>query len=208
MSTFAQYMNRLPRVSAWVMVAMAVAMVLAGYYGLMGFRYLNASEQESVLSFEVGRLLSLGGRTPLGVSIQTAQLEASQQRQAELGEFFTNTETDSLIAVLSAAAQETSVDLSSVSVGETRTEVDGDMQYKVQPLAVILQGDAQDIFSFFEILHQRLPSATVTGVRIASLDSQPSARAQILVSTSPETLSEEALQQRAKVAPPKQRIEP
>ena len=208
MTTLAQYMNRLPRVSTWVIVAISMAVVVASFYGFMEVRYSKALEQELELSSEVSRLLRLQDRAPAEAIAQTAALEASRQRQEELGAFYSHPETDVLIAALSTAAQESSVALGSVLVGEARTQIAGDLQYRVQPLAVVLQGDAEDIFSFFELLHHRLPTATVSDVRVASLDSAPSARAQIFVSLAPEPLSEAEVQRRARVSAPKQRINP
>ncbi|MFQ5873205.1 MAG: hypothetical protein ACE5JL_05320, partial [Dehalococcoidia bacterium] len=133
-----QLKQYLYRVKPWVAVALLVAVVIVGYYSILGFRYWNASGEVDSLNSEIRTL------TPKIRNLST-RMEAFEGEEALLGTLldtvpsrFSYIEPHNLVGILSATARESAVDLLRVSVGNGHPETEGDVEFWIQPMDTTL----------------------------------------------------------------------
>jgi len=186
----AELQRHLPRVKPWVAAAVLLAMCLLGYYAALGMRYWKASEQTASLTSQIHQLSGKGSEGLPEEKALAAELESQEQRWEKLYSLFSYPETDDLIAIVSATAQETPVDLMSVAVGDPQQKTRGGIQYQTQPMTITLQGEAPDIYRFLSLLYQEVPVTAVSGFRITGLEGAPSAQVHLLFHLSPQATSE------------------
>lgn len=182
----------------WVAAAALLAVVLLGYYGLLGVRYWQATQQVASADTAIRRTTrALRGEVPDGAAL-AAELEAQKRRLAEVRGVFAARSTDAVLAALSGAAQEAGVALASVSLSPPRAELRDPFVYQAQPALVLVQGQTTDIYRFLEALHRRVPVADVTGVTLGGLDSSPAAQVQLLLYLEPQPVPEKPARKEAR----------
>ncbi len=178
----------LARINTWILVVGILALVVGGYYTVLGIRYWNASKQIPDLTAQSNTLLrTLRSEGPEERDIELeldAQVRTLEQAQA----LFSYPQTDDLIGILSSTAQSSNIVLASATVGEQLPKVQGEIQYITQPISVSVQGQPDTIFRWLELLHRTVPVVGVPSFRISSLDSIPSARIDFVFFLSPSPL--------------------
>lgn len=180
--------RRIVQTQPWIAVAALLALCLLAYYALLGFRYIEAAKSIPSLTSEVDQLSSetaavLPQRAP------AVSVEAAQKRQEETRKIFTYPNTDGLMAVMSATAQETGVSLLSMAVGEPLTKIEGGIAYQGQPMTLLLQGKPADAYRFLAALQQRVPVVEVTNVGLSADLNPPAAQVQLLYYLAPQAVA-------------------
>lgn len=183
--------QRMLRVRPWVAFTVVLAVVLFGYYIMLGAQYWMATTQASSLSNDIqqssGELKENlpGGKAPLSA------LELSQRRLEELRASFTYQHTEALMAAISTMAQETKVNLMSITSGDPQGKVVQGIDYQVQPVSVVLQGDPSNISRFLSGLHRKVPVTAVSDITLSLEEVPPRARLQLLFFVLAQSVSEE-----------------
>jgi len=171
------------RISPWTVAILLLAMGVLGYYAVLGVRYWNAAQHIEVLTAQAEQLTAAQRRAALPVAPAT---NSPERKLDALQGLFSYSSTDEMVAIASSAARDARVSLVSVSVGEAQPKTQGSVKYQTQPLSLRVQGGVDAIYRYLERLQQMAPSATVTDVRLTSLDGLPLAQAQVLFYRSPE----------------------
>ena len=189
-NSFADLQLRLQKLNLWLIVAIAIAVVLLGYYGILATRYYRAPEEVPVLENQTVRLTrAMRESLPEEQALKTA-LESEESYVDALKSLFSYPQTDDMMAIMSATSQETSVTLLSLALGDAQPEIVDGILYQVQPITVTLQGESDSISEFLHVLHQKVPAFGILAIRMANLDDAPSAQIQFRAYLSPESISE------------------
>ena len=178
------------RVKPWLAIAVVLGVLLLGYYAVQGIRYAQASREEASLQKQVEAVRAkMASASP--VIDAEAKLEPLQLQLDELRSQFYYGSTDDLVAMVTRIAQETGMNLETVSAGEFQAQILEDVVYKVWPMGVTLDGEISDLYRFLSRLHQEVPVAAASSIRLSGLDVAPSAQVQLLFYLSPEPVEEE-----------------
>jgi len=189
-NNFADLQLRLQKLNLWLIVAIAIAVVLLGYYGTLATRYFQASEEVPSLEAQTLRLTrAMRESLPEEQALVTA-LESEESYVDALKSLFSYPQTDDLMAIMSTTSQETSVTLLSLALGDAQPDVVDGILYQVQPITVTLQGESDSISEFLHVLHQKVPAFGILAIRMADLDDTPTAQIQFRAYLSPESISE------------------
>ena len=186
----AELKQRLPRVKPWIAVAVILAVTLAGYYFVLGTRYLKASGE--VISIEEQIRLQtriLRQQIPDEVALK-AERASGEHRLKELRTLFTYSETGVLMGILSDTADDALVGMDRIELVDTRMETLGGIQYQTVPVTTTVRGDTLDIYQFLSLLQQKVPGASVSDITLSGLDGSPKAQLQLLFYLLPEASSE------------------
>ena len=186
----AQIRMVLSRVKPWLAVAVILGVLLLGYYTVQGFRYVQAWREEALLQKRVEAVRAkMASASPV---IQAkVSLEARELQLDELRRQFNYGSSDDLVAVVYRIAQETGMSLETVSAGEPQPQTVEQVVYDVRPMDVTLDGEISDLYRFLSRLHQEVPVAAASSIRLSALDAAPSAQVQLLFYLSPEPIEEE-----------------
>ena len=189
-NSFADLQLRLQKLNIWLIVAIAIAVVLLGYYGILATRYYRAYEEVPVLEHQTVRLTrAMRESLPEEQALKIA-LESEESYVDALKSLFSYPQTDDMMAIMSTTSQETSVTLLSLALGDAQPEIVDGILYQVQPITVTLQGESDSISEFLHVLHQKVPAFGILAIRMANLDDAPSAQIQFRAYLSPESISE------------------
>ena len=189
-NSFADLQLRLQKLNIWLIVAIAIAVVLLGYYGILATRYYRAYEEAPVLEHQTVRLTrAMRESLPEEQALKIA-LESEESYVDALKSLFSYPQTDDMMAIMSTTSQETSVTLLSLALGDAQPEIVDGILYQVQPITVTLQGESDSISEFLHVLHQKVPAFGILAIRMANLDDAPSAQIQFRAYLSPESISE------------------
>ena len=190
-SSLAELRLTLARITPWVAVAVVMAIAFAGYYSYVGVRHWNASQHVNelyglipVLSENIARSWSeaVGPKEPE---------QAAGDRHEDVRALFSYSKADDLVATLAAAAQEATVTLGRLVLEDRRTDSIDGIEYDLQPVSLSLQGDTSRILRFLSLIQEKVPIASVSSVKLAGLDTVPSANVQLLFYQSPRDASED-----------------
>lgn len=183
--------QRMLRVRPWVAFTVLLAVVLLSYYIMLGAKYWMATAQASSLSSDIQeRSGVLKENLPGGKRALTA-LEFSQRRLEELRTSFTYKHTEALMAAISTTAQESKVNLLSITLGEPQAKVLQGINYRAQPVAVVLQGDPSNISRFLSDLQRKVPVTAVSDITLSLEEAPPRTRLQLLFFVLARGVSEE-----------------
>lgn len=172
--------QRLSRAKPWVLVAALLGAVLLIYYSVLGVRYWQASRELPAVKERILELTrSTRSRAPDEQAL-LSELEARIKRLDDLRSLFSYSQPDDLVAIVSATAKETPINLLSISVGEQQTKTYGDVDYKAQPMSLSLQGDLASIYRFMALLHHNVPVTHITSVKISNSEEGSSGQVQVL----------------------------
>ena len=117
MEELAALLRRLRKVRPWVAVAAVMALGLAGYFGLIGVRYLQADGDIDAME-QQARLLQLAtSRTGPDEGAAMAALAAAEQRLALAEAAFDIGGSEGLVAILSEEAARVGLSLKSIAFG-------------------------------------------------------------------------------------------
>ena len=189
-STFAKLQQHLAKVKPWVGVAAVLTLVLLTYYGYLGMQYLGASDEVAVLETQVTEQKVLLRASRMNeAQVETAR-QASEQRLETLRTFFRYPDTDDLVGILSATAQDASVDLQRVIVGNQQTDVAGVVRYTTVSMTAVIEGDLSSIYDFIFLLHQTVPVVRFGSVSLTGVQGIPTAQVELTFFLAPETAGE------------------
>ena len=178
---------QISEVKPWVAIAVLLAVAILGIYAIQSYRGWSSWQRTESLTARTGNLTVILSKDEPPLADIANWLETDQRKLEELRQKFEYVSVDSLIGMLSAIASSSDVDLVSIAVSDaTADEIDG-VKYEVQPIAVTAFGNTQGIFSFLESLNEPAPSAVVSNVQLAGLDSDPVAKLSFQFYLSPET---------------------
>ena len=178
------------RVRPWVIVGVILAVLLIGYYGVLGIRYARASEERTTFASDIQRLSRSIKRNVLQLEALEAELEPRERQLDELIEVFSYPITDDLIAVVSAAADQSGVAVTSMQVGNSAVNVRESTKYETQPMTITLEGGTEELYQFLDLLYDHVPVTDVVNVRITNVDASPSSQVSLRFFLSPEMIVE------------------
>jgi outer membrane murein-binding lipoprotein Lpp len=179
----------LSKVKPWVGVAVLCSLVLAGFYTIQGMKYWQAWEESRTMASETQQIaLKLDNEAPRLQQV-AADLEAQQQKLAELQVLFDYPDVGELMGIVSTTAWETQVDLPSIAAGDPGVEAIDGMQYRTQALTFTLQGDTEAIYRFLSRLYEKVPVVSVTNLSIANPGADATAQVQLVFYLSPDLTS-------------------
>ena len=181
----------LSRVKPWVAVAVVLATLVVGYYGILGARYFKVSQEFPSLTSQIQQLArGTSGQVP-EEQLVLVELESVQLRLEELQNLFDYPETDDLMAIMSDTASEIPLTLRSITIGDASTEILNGTVFQVQPVNVTAKGKADSIYGFMSLLQEKIPVIVVTSIRLSDIDAKPNGQIDFIVYLSPEAESED-----------------
>ena len=181
----------LSRVKPWVAVALALATLIVGYYGVLGARYFKVSQEFPSLTSQIQQLArGTRGQAP-EEQLVMVEMESVQLRLEELQSLFDYPETDDLMAIMSDTASEIPLTLRSITIGDASTEILNGTVFQVQPVNVTVKGKADSIYGFMSLLQEKIPVIVVTSIRLSDIDAKPNGQIDFVVYLSPEAESED-----------------
>ena len=180
--------QRLAKVKPWIALSIVLGLALLGYYGLLGIKYMGASEEVSALESEI-RTVSAALRRPApDAEALQAELDLQEKRLSAVRSLSSNLHSDDLVGILAATARETDVFLSRINVGGGTTELLDGLQYQTQPMSLTLAGeDPRHIFRFLTSVRQKVPLTRVPTINLTRSDEGQAAQVQIDFFLSPQT---------------------
>ena len=183
----------LSRVKPWVAVAVLLATLVVGYYGILGARYLKVSQELPSLTIQMQQLAKgARGQAPEEQLVMT-ELESLQLRLGKLRSLFDYPETDDLMAIMADTAEEIPVTLRSITIGDASAEVLNGTEFQVQPVNITVKGRSSSIYEFLALLQEKIPVIAVTSIRLSDIDARPTGQIEFVVYLSPEAeLEDEA----------------
>ena len=175
---------QLAQVKPWIYVALVLGLVLFGYYAIQGTRFYNAygvpyvgpdGKTQTLRAQLLEIQTEMGAKKP---HVEEAQkkLGAKQEQLAELRQLFDYPIIDDLVAIVSATAQESNLDLLSVTTGDPQVKTVGETVYSINAMSITLQGDTPNFSVFLSLIHDQVPMTEAAGLRIAGLADAPTAR--------------------------------
>ena len=194
----------LRKLKSWASLAVLMAIGLLAYSTFLGLEYKRASAQEASLSGQQYRLSRLA-HAPLSAGPeQVDQLESQTRWLAELNSWFNYPRTGSPLTKLAAFPEPTTVDLKSMTIadlllmdllsttadeaqvklvsvtgGELEPEAQGVMHFQVNPIDIVIEGYAANMYRFLNRLDQKPPLATVSKLNIEDLNFLPRAEIEL-----------------------------
>ena len=181
---FAELREQLAQVKPWIYVAVALGLVLFGYYAIQGTRFYNAygipyvgtDGKIKALRAEILEIQSeLAAKEPKADEAKK-KLDAKEEQLAESRQLFDYPVIDDLVAIVSATAQESNLDLLSVTTGDPQFKTLGETLYAIRPMTITLTGDVPNFSVFLSLMHDQVPVTEATALRIAGLVDAPTAR--------------------------------
>ncbi len=190
-SSLRDVVKQLAKVKPWIALATVLGLALLGYYGLLGIRYMGASEEVSTLESEI-RTVSASLRRPApDAEALQAELDLQDKRLNAVRGLSSNLHSDDLVGILAATARETDVFLSRIGVGDGATELLDGVQYKTQGMSLSLAGEeTRDIFQFLTSVQRKVPLTSVPTINLTSSDDERAAQVTIVFFLSPQTKSD------------------
>ena len=180
--------GQIARVKPWVAIALLFMAAILGIYVYQGFNYWNSWEKTGALTARTDTLTVILSRDAPPLEEISNRLETGQRRLEQLRQEFDYASIDSMISMLSTTASSAGVGLASISVSDPAPgEIDG-VRYQIQPIAVTALGSPQGIFRFMESLSMPAPSAVVSSVQLAGLDSASVAKLNVKFYLSPQPI--------------------
>ena len=187
------YQRALPHVRPWVALAVALVIVLLAYYGLLGARYWTATSQIALTTQQINQITRVLREALPGASPAADGLEVQRQRINELGSVFRYRSRDDLVGIVAAIAEETSVSLTSLGLGERQTLEEEGILYQLQPMVIVVGGRMGDLDRFLARLSDTVSAVTVSNISIGGLESVPTANIELLFHLSPQISDEESV---------------
>jgi hypothetical protein len=191
--SLAELKKSLATVKPWGMVAAALTVGLLAYYGFEGWQFWESTQEAQSLKIQkvvLDRTIREGLR---GQEMLGAARDAQRVDMQMLEQVFHHPQTDDLIGAVADAARRRQVTLSSVSTGAQSTLTRDEMQYQVQPMSIILEGQEQDVYRFFATLQQSMPTVRLESVRLSGGGDVPTlANVQLSFRLSPQAVEKKA----------------
>jgi hypothetical protein len=183
--------ERISKVPAWAGVAVLLAVLLMGYYGLLGTRYWQATGELPSLDLEFQSLSRTLRLTSADDEDLVSQLEEEENSLESVINVFLFPDADDIISLISETARETSIALLVVNADAPLEQAEDAVRYRAQSFEITIQGESEDMFEFIDELYQRVPTIKVTSLRIADLDNSPSAQVGLQALLDPKEITEE-----------------
>lgn len=179
-------------IKSWVIVALALVLVLLGYCGVLGVRFLNYGADAQTLAAEADKLSRIVDKPAPTVMSLEADRDASQQKLDSIRDLYQCEERDELTALIVDTADDAGVNLDQIMTAGDRMKSVGDISYQPQSLSLSVSGSLTEVFSFLDLLHERAPTVELVQVGFSSSEDMPEeANIQLLFYLSPEYVAEE-----------------
>ena len=175
----------------WGVVAVLAALVITGFYGFQGYRYWNAWSGEKSMSKEVQRINTKLSQEIPEVASTKSNRERQEQRLKDMQSSYFQSSVGNIMKTVSATAQKTNVELSSLSGGDPIYEPVGGLEYEVQGLTVTAEAPTQDLYQFIERLSNSMPVMEVAAITIGNPGEKATAQMQLAFYLSPRLVTEE-----------------
>ena len=184
--TLADIKRQLSKIKPWVGAAVVLGVVLLGYYGMLGMRYLGVTEEVSSLEEEIRITQAALRQQPADNESLEAERDLQEKRLSAVRTLSNSLHSDDLVGILAATARETDVYLSRIGIGDPKSELLDDVRYRTQPMSLTLAGEMLDIFEFLSSVQKKVPLTRVPTINISSPAVDPSAQVQMVFFLSPE----------------------
>ena len=179
-------LRRLARLRGWAALVTLAGLVLVGLYGYLGYQYWNSYGHIAELT-QQQQVLTTTRPAAQNVEALQAEIAFTERQLEQVRSRFIHPESDGLLAILSATAQQANVALIGVDVGMPTPDLVLGMGYVMQPMTIDLEAKSRaDLFAFFDLLSVQVPVADVTSIRMGGFGSAPWAKADVRFFTDPE----------------------
>ncbi len=181
--------KRIPKVDPWTAgLALAAAAILV-YFGMLGFRYWNASRAVADLNVKARTYTLAAQRQAPDETAASAQAETQTRQLDRIRNLYTYASADEFISVLASTASASGVSLISVSSADPQARTQGGVQFQVQSVSLRLQGMPDNLYSFLASIQEKVQVASISDVRMTSLEGAAAASVTMLLYTSPQQTS-------------------
>lgn len=175
----------LPRwLKPWVGVAGVLDILIVGYSGFLGTRYLSASSHVDSLKARAAP----GGALAGGSSQIAAETLQQQQELIREGLASSHHSLIELMALISDTAERTDVTVASTVLDAAGQQTIGQFRYGTQPVRLSLAGGAENILGFLSFLGDKMPLA-IQRLSLVGLSEAPVAEATLVFYLSAATTS-------------------
>ena len=174
----------------WVIIAVLAAAALFLYFAGQGVRYWQLSGDNSSVRDGIARLERATGASPEGAADQEAKLDAKRVQLDSLRQLFEYPATDTLMSIVSDTANSSGLNLISMTAEEVVIEPRGELQYRVRPISVVVDGPIGNVREFLSALYDLVPVVVASNAKMVNLDTSPSTQIQLRFYLSPEPVPE------------------
>ena len=165
--------------------AIGFVVALAGYGLMLGARYWNATGQAAGLA-ERSREMSQAITRPIPSSqAQAAALASAEARVKQIASLFNSATSDTLLTVAAESAAQAGLTLTSVTMGEAKTEVFGAVQYQALPMTLVINGPSDSLSAYLSIIRARYPAVAVGSMRTNRTGAMETSRVSLQFYTAP-----------------------
>ena len=189
-------LQRFPKVNPWTCLSILMVVGIVGYFGFLGLRYWDASNEIQSLRAEALEFPAALRANPVDEKSMMAELQSEELRLGQLLDAFSHRTTGELIGLLYSIASSSGIELGSVVAGRLSSVEDSGIQYQTLPINITLRGDPAAIYEFLSQVREKEYAVAVGNIRIAGLDGIASAQTEFAFYMSPEispdTLAEPA----------------
>ena len=186
------YQQAVQRVRPWVILAIALAAALVAYFGFLGTSYLSASRKIADTEQQIDLIARSLNITSSGEPGVSGGLNVQRQRIEELREIFSFETRDDLLGIVADVANDSSISLLSVSLGDDGERLDEDgITYSIQFMSLLIEGGIQDIDRFMARLLDAAPVVSIVDISVGSLDAVAIANVSLVFHLAPEALDDD-----------------
>lgn len=180
----------LSKLKAWAVIATLTALLVVSFYSFEGWRYWQAWEESKLMSQQIDQINTKLNKGTSGIEVAAGDLDLHQQRLEYFESMFNESDSNSLIGILSNISWDTEIELPTISAGEPTFENIGPYRYKTQPISLAAQGDIEDIYRFVSTLQEELPIVSVTNLSISDPGEEAKAQIQLVFYISPQLIAD------------------
>ena len=183
------------RIRPWGAVAIVIALGLVGWASLLAIHGWEASQDLPPLRSKIDLVdLALADPVP-SKEVLEAELKDRTRMLEEWATSFSfqgYPDTDQLLSIIAATAQEAGANITTMVLGQQNTLTQGGVQFQTQSLKVTLNARTHaNVFVFLSVLHQKLPIFEVRNTKLGGFGGNPSADIQLFFYLAPELSPEE-----------------
>ena len=160
----------------WAPLALLLMIGLLVYFSVLAVRLWGDSRAVDSLTDRIGQLSESIAEPLPTIDTLEAKLRSTEEDRAELLSRLRQLSTAEIMGLLLSAADEAGVGIASMTAGEASSFEEQGIIYHSQPIKIDLRGILPDYYRFLSVLGDEGLLISVSGVRIAGVESSPSAQ--------------------------------